>query len=745
MMVKVFRIFTFIAISALAALSDSAIAVNQGLTYQGRILKADGQPLQATAVQFVFLITDPTGNCVLYSEALTTNMAGSAGNFSLNVGSGIRLDGGSHTWKQVFTNAGTLSSLNCGSGSTYTPAATDERLLKVTFNDGSGAQPISAMSIRAAPFALQADQVSGYGTANLAKISGSGSANIFSPFQHDFLFNLSATGIASSTPCVTGEILKFNGTSWACGADSTGGSPGDASYAAKGILQFNIDAATSGVVVSAGIVTINTGLGANQIPKYDASANLGIGVSATSKLDVNGAITQRGMAVPASSAAGTGRIYFDSTSNKFRVSENTGAYVDLLSGSTSLSGDVSGTSSTTSVDKIKGTALSISALTSGNFLRYNGTNWVNTNLVAADVPSLDASKITSGLLGVANGGTGASSIGSGNLVVGAGTGAVTSLASGASGNVVYGTGLTSWTSGTPDAAGLIDKSSVQSIGGAKTFGATLKMSNQNLFSLGDTGSNAVSFRAPATVATSYSLTMPVAQGGASSVLVNDGSGNLTWVENTFITDTNNGFYIPDDGKLSIYVNGNESIRFQIGNVGIGTTSPSVKLDVAGAIRPGDQTVVTVCGSGAVNGEGSIRYNSTSKVMEFCNGTDWTSFGSSGGGGGTASCTGTPWGTLAHGAVVTAYSTASPAGVACSTVSETRTCVNGLLTGSYANTACNSGCSTGWGNLTHGQSVTAWNASSSCTCGSETRTCSNGTFTGSYGYGSCTALSCDGSN
>ena len=53
---------------------------------------------------------------------------------------------------------------------------------------------------------------------------------------------------------------------------------------------------------------------------------------------------------------------------------------------------------------------------------------------------------------------------------------------------------------------------------------------------------------------------------------------------------------------------------------------------------------------------------------------------------TNPCTGTPWGTIAHGNSVTAYQTPSvPYGNSC--VSETRTCNNGTLTGSYTNTSC----------------------------------------------------------
>lgn len=35
---------------------------------------------------------------------------------------------------------------------------------------------------------------------------------------------------------------------------------------------------------------------------------------------------------------------------------------------------------------------------SGQFLRYNGTNWINATLSASDIPSLDASKITTGVI-----------------------------------------------------------------------------------------------------------------------------------------------------------------------------------------------------------------------------------------------------------------------------------------------------------------------------------------------------------
>jgi hypothetical protein len=70
---------------------------------------------------------------------------------------------------------------------------------------------------------------------------------------------------------------------------------------------------------------------------------------------------------------------------------------------------------------------------------------------------------------------------------------------------------------------------------------------------------------------------------------------------------------------------------QNGKVGIGTTSPSAKLDVAGEIKFGN-TSSTCDGTN----EGQQRYNSTSKNMEFCNGTAWTAYGT-GSSSGRTSC------------------------------------------------------------------------------------------------------------
>jgi hypothetical protein len=59
--------------------------------------------------------------------------------------------------------------------------------------------------------------------------------------------------------------------------------------------------------------------------------NVAIGTTVpSSALDVNGAVTMRGMAAPAVSSAGQARLYFDSGTNTLKISQNTGAYVNVV-------------------------------------------------------------------------------------------------------------------------------------------------------------------------------------------------------------------------------------------------------------------------------------------------------------------------------------------------------------------------------------------------------------------------------
>lgn len=122
-----------------------------------------------------------------------------------------------------------------------------------------------------------------------------------------------------------------------------------------------------------------------------------------------------------------------------------------------------------------------------------------------------------------------------------------------------------------------------------------------------------------------------------------------------------------------------------------------------------------------------------------------SAGESGGGnsgGGTPAPTNcvAPWSeAVADGQSVLAYAAPSvAAGETCQ--SQTRTCSNGTLSGTYTESVCHENCVAPWGSaVPHGYQVTAFSASSveyGSTCQSETRVCTEGVLSGTYTASAC---------
>jgi hypothetical protein len=91
-----------------------------------------------------------------------------------------------------------------------------------------------------------------------------------------------------------------------------------------------------------------------------ASANFNISGNGTAGgMSVNGAVSLGGISPPATAPAGQGRIYFDASSNKVKVSENGAAFVNLVGAN-----GVSGSGTTNSIPFCSaGTKLGTSQLT----------------------------------------------------------------------------------------------------------------------------------------------------------------------------------------------------------------------------------------------------------------------------------------------------------------------------------------------------------------------------------------------
>jgi hypothetical protein len=95
----------------------------------------------------------------------------------------------------------------------------------------------------------------------------------------------------------------------------------------------------------------------------------------------------------------------------------------------------------------------------------------------------------------------------------------------------------------------------------------VQLDARNALRFADTdSSHYVAFKAPATVSSNVTWTLPAADGSANYVLATDGSGNLSWIAD----------------PAGQWVTSGSNIYFTGGNVGIGDSSPSNPLSVTGA-------------------------------------------------------------------------------------------------------------------------------------------------------------------
>lgn len=178
-----------IAVPSRAQVTRSAdLKANRAIVYQGKIVRPDGEPPNGTMPVTLKIFSPEPGLCLLWAE--TQNVTVKDGSFGLEVGhAAYRLPGAAGgaaaDFSQVFLNNSSfmMPTANCASGTSYTPTMTDDRLMSASFNDAGTVIEISGLPIKSVPYALQAEQVNGYGISNLVKISGSGSNVIFSPAE----------------------------------------------------------------------------------------------------------------------------------------------------------------------------------------------------------------------------------------------------------------------------------------------------------------------------------------------------------------------------------------------------------------------------------------------------------------------------------------------------------------------------------------------------------------------------------
>ncbi|WII72297.1 hypothetical protein QJS83_00255 [Bdellovibrio sp. 22V] len=329
-----------------------------GYHVSGRILKPDDTPFDNSAVSFLLSVTSPDGQCTLYREQIiNVNLAETKGRFSLSLGSGTRVFPTSPvaTVEAVFSNK---SLLNCEGGTTYTPALSDERLLKVSFFDGANWQSFSPDHvIKAVPYSTEAkeaqnaSQVSGYTAPNLLRVDG-GTVPSLTVAEATQLMNL-ANGSSSAylknetdptvaafakqplPACSNGNILTANGSTLSCVPAPAAASPLPTGTANQ-FLKYD---------------------GANWISSEITIGNItGLATSLNNKIDVS--------QMPASCGANQ-TLGFVSVTNTWQCNN-----INI-----NLSGDVTGATGATTVTRIQGVLVDTVAPSTGQVLKYDGAKW----------------------------------------------------------------------------------------------------------------------------------------------------------------------------------------------------------------------------------------------------------------------------------------------------------------------------------------------------------------------------------
>ncbi|MFN9067284.1 MAG: beta strand repeat-containing protein, partial [Bdellovibrionales bacterium] len=262
-----------------------------GITYHGRIIRPDNSPVTSPTTQFRIQVRTPGAeNCLLWEEQQTKDLSNTSGVFTITINDtnepSLIANTLSFGLDRIFSNRTTFTGLTgCTAGTTYNPNTLDGRSLVVFFRENSGAswEQIPASKINFVPASLNSLQLAGYqpheflridpypsqtsltnaqvdslvqiinGTSNqYLKSADTAAGDLSGTFAAPVVNGIQGVGVSATAPTLN-QVLKFNGTAWAPATESM---PGDASYAAKGAVQFLTDQATSGIQVAAGVASL---------------------------------------------------------------------------------------------------------------------------------------------------------------------------------------------------------------------------------------------------------------------------------------------------------------------------------------------------------------------------------------------------------------------------------------------------------------------------------------------------------
>ncbi|MES2803657.1 MAG: tail fiber domain-containing protein [Bdellovibrionota bacterium] len=630
--------------------SICGLAINGRTTYQARIIKPDGEPLQASSVNFRFTVLNPLASCALYIEDYSVvNMANSNGLISFALGSGVRsfpVSATSLAFQNTFDNS--TSSFACQTSGTYNPTSTDPRKILMQFDDGNGWQTLPALTINAVPYSMFATKANDSKTLN-------GKADT------DFVENATLAALNCNTAT---HALTFNGVSFSCIPVSSGGGGGITSVTTSGTVLttggtasapvISIQAATmsqDGYLTSLDYAEFKAKLSASStqivstLGYVPVSAAVVTSQIATSQLagDVSGTLSSNFIQTVGGKTASAISISVDDTEAATASATANAIVKRNSSGNTTFNDVYANAVKINYVDIFKpSTNFSIRLQAPASLAASYALTLPNTIGVSGQVISIDGS----GNLSWSNVATGSATTVSASapLLSTGGGSPVISITESTSSTDGY-LSSTDWNSFnnkqtatsaaiiatlgyTPASATslgnyLVIANDLSDLSSSATARTNLGLGTFATASSIDLGSaSATGIIAEARLQTQTNVT----SGTQYTKVTVDGKGRVTSGTQLTSSDVTTALgYTPANATSATqWITNGANIYYSTGNVGIGTTTPVTQLEVSGGLRISMESATC-----AANYAGTLRYNAGS--MEYCNGISWSAFGVAGAG------------------------------------------------------------------------------------------------------------------
>ncbi|MCM2352919.1 MAG: tail fiber domain-containing protein [Pseudobdellovibrio sp.] len=367
--------FIRIVIFAMVFLAKAlAFAAPFRTTYQAKIIKPDGQPLQSSSVNFRFTILDPAASCIVYIEDYTAvNMYDSGGVVAFALGAGVRsfpTSGTAATFAAIFDNS--TPSFSCQTMGVYLPTSNDGRKIVMQFNDGTGWQTLPAMTINAVPYSMYAGK-----SENSIQLNG----------KSDTSFVEYSTLAALN--CQANEAIHFNGVSFSCLTVGGGVTSGSVVTA----LGYTPADAVSFTTLSNSLSSATTNISSVSSTVFSVSSTVA---------SLSGSVTSLQNSVAASFATITSSQWTTSGTNIFYNTGNVGIGTTTPVTALDVSGGVRiGTESTTCAPALAGTL----RYNASNIEYCNGTSWQAFGVSGAGITNFNGSTSGTQSFAIGAGGT----------------------------------------------------------------------------------------------------------------------------------------------------------------------------------------------------------------------------------------------------------------------------------------------------------------------------------------------------